>query len=161
MQSTVAVDGITGRDIWDFLLTCTDEEYQRWWPGTHLQLHMVRPGTNHIGDVMYMDEYIGKRRLRMTGIVAEAVPGKKIVWRVTRPVPLPVSLTLDLADGEDGVVVRHTIHAGFNGAGRVLDPLFRLYFSHRLAAMDRHVKTEFPLLRDHLVRMRRDRRRDR
>jgi hypothetical protein len=33
----------------------------------------------------------------------------------------------------------------------VLDPLFRLYFSRRFAAaMDEHVRKEFPLLRDRL-----------
>ena len=156
LQSSVSVDGITGREIWDFLLTCTDEDYQRWWPGTHMQLHTLRQGTDQVGDVMYMDEYIGAQRLRMTGAVVEAKPGKKIVWKVTRPVPLPVTLTLELADRDRGVMVRHTIRAGYTGVGRVLDPLFGLYFSHRLAAMDRHVRTEFPLLRDHLARMRAD-----
>jgi hypothetical protein len=48
--------------------------------------------------------------------------------------------------------VRHTIRAGFRGVGRVLDPLLRRYFSPAFAAaMDQHVKTEFPLLADHLA----------
>jgi hypothetical protein len=35
------------------------------------------------------------------------------------------------------------------GRGAALDPLFRLYFTRRLQrALDAHVRTEFPLLRD-------------
>jgi hypothetical protein len=149
----VAVDGVAGREIWDFLLACTDEDYRSWWPGTHLRLHAVRRGTDHVGDVMYMDEYIGARRVRMTGVVVEAVPGKKIVWRVTRPVPLPVLLTLELADRNGGVVIRHTVRVGTTGVGRVLDPLLKRHLAQRFAAVDHHVRTEFRLLQDHLARM--------
>ena len=153
IQSAIVVDGITGREISDFLLTCTDESYRRWWPGTHLQLHTRARGTDHVGDVVFMDEFIGKRRVRMTGVVVEAVPGKKIVWRLKQWIRLPVSLTLELTDRDGGVALQHTIRGGFGGAGRILDPLFRLYLSTEFAAaMDDHVRTEFPLLRDRLVR---------
>jgi hypothetical protein len=103
-----------------------------------------------------MDEYIGGWRVRVIGVVVTAVPGEKIAWRLKLPVP--VSLTLELADRDSGVVVRHTIRAGFTGAGRILDPLFRIYFFKRFAAaaMDSHVRTEFPLLRDRLARTRLD-----
>lgn len=153
IQSTVTIDGITGREISDFLLDCADDAYRRWWPGTHLQLHILaRGGTDHLGDVVYMDEHIGARRVQMTGMVVSAVPGRKIVWKLRWRIPLPISLALALADRDGGVTMRHTIRAGFTGAGRILDPLFRLYFSpHFAAAMDQHVRTEFPLLRDHLA----------
>jgi hypothetical protein len=66
-------------------------------------------------------------------------------------IKLPVRLSLDLTDDESGVAITHTIEAGFKGPGRLLDPLIRLYFSRKFAAaMDDHVKTEFPLLRDRL-----------
>jgi hypothetical protein len=40
--------------------------------------------------------------------------------------------------------------------GRILDPLFRRYFSDEFAvAMDEHARTEFALLRDHLAEPRR------
>ena len=101
-----------------------------------------------------MDEYIGSRRVRLVGEVTEAVPGERIVWRfrVGRFL-LPVRLTLKLNTLETGVQLRHTITAGWSGRGRVLDPLWRLYFSKSFAgAMDRHVHTEFPLMRDLLQR---------
>jgi hypothetical protein len=85
IQSTIFVAGITGREISDFLLNCTDERYRGWWPGTHLQLHALARGNDHVGDVVFMDEYVGKRRVRMTSVVVvEAVPGKKIVWRLRK-----------------------------------------------------------------------------
>jgi hypothetical protein len=86
--------------------------------------------------VAFMDKYIGTRRVRMTGVVADVAPGKKIIWRLR----LLVSLSLKLTDGDGGVEVQHTIRAGFAGLGAIVDPLFRAQFA---AATDRHVKTEF------------------
>jgi hypothetical protein len=61
-------------------------------------------------------------------------------------------LTLELADRDGGVELRHTITARFHGVGRVLDPLLRRNFSAEFAAaMDEQARTEFPLLRDHLA----------
>lgn len=39
IESRVDVAGLTGRDVTDFMLACTDERYRSWWPGIHLQLH--------------------------------------------------------------------------------------------------------------------------
>lgn len=153
IESAIFVEGITAQEIFDFLLGATDVSYRRWWPGTHLHLHALKRHENHIGDVFYMDEYIGRRRVRMTGVVVEAERGRKIVWQLKRwRVLLPIRLTLELRDREGGVTLRHTIRAGFGGSGRVLDPLFRAYFSPNFASdMDEHVGTEFPKLRDLLA----------
>ncbi len=152
----MTVNGLTGQEITDFLLDCVDDSYQAWWPGTHLEMHVLEhgPGDDHVGDVVLMDEYVGSRRVRMVGEVIEAEPGTRIVWQF-RPggLRLPVRLTLVLSDEDRGVRLRHTITAGWSGRGRVLDPLWRLYFSRSFAgAMDRHVHTEFPLMRDLLHR---------
>ena len=156
LESEMTVNGLTGQEVTDFLLDCGDDRYQAWWPGTHLELHVREqgPGDDHVGDVVLMDEYVGSRRVRMVGEVIEAVAGKRIVWRF-RPagLRLPVRLTLALRDEGRGVRLRHTITAGWPGWGRVLDPLWRLYFTRSFAgAMDRHVHTEFPLMRDMLHR---------
>jgi hypothetical protein len=153
LQTSIRVDGISGAEIFEFLANPTDEAYQAWWPGVHLQFHLLERHADHVGDVIYMDEYVGTRRLRMTGIVAEAVPGKRLVWRLKRVVRLPAWLELELTDYDGGVAITHTARAGFRGAGRILDPLIRLYFPEQLTrALDEHVKTEFPLLRDLLRR---------
>jgi hypothetical protein len=151
LQTRLRVDGITGEEIFDFLADPNDRAYRQWWPGTHLQLHLLKHTGDHIGDVVYMDEYIGDRRVRMEGVVVEAVPKRKLVWRLRKVISLPVRLSLELTDVEGGVAITHTIEAGFKGHGRLLDPLIRLYFSRKFAAaMEDHVNTEFPLLRDRL-----------
>lgn len=153
IESRVHVEGIRGREIFDYLLDCSDERYRAWWPGTHLRLHSVARGEGHVGDVLFMDEIIGRRRVRMTGVVVEAVRGQRIVWQLGRRVRLPARLTLELADRDDGVDIHHVITVGYVGCGRIFDPVLRLYFSKAFAAaMDQHVRTEFPLLRDHLRR---------
>jgi hypothetical protein len=156
LKSEMTVNGLTGREITDFLLDCDDGIYQAWWPGTHLELHVLEhgPGEDHVGDLVLMDEYIGSRRVRLVGEVMEAVPGERIVWQFRLGgLRLPVRLILELDAHESGVRLRHTITAGWSGRGRVLDSLWRLYFSTSFAgAMDRHVHTEFPLMRDLLHR---------
>jgi hypothetical protein len=98
-----------------------------------------------------MDEVIGKHRVKMAGIVIEAEPGKKIIWQLKQLIRLPIWLSLELEDDKEGVVVTHTIRAGFEGIGRVLDIFLQIYFSDEFRrAMDEHIKTEFPKLRDML-----------
>jgi hypothetical protein len=151
LETSLRVDGISASEIFDVLANPTDEAYQRWWPGTHLQFHPRERHADHVGDVIYMDEYVGTRRLRMRGIVVEALPRKRLVWQLVKATRLPAWLELELTDYEGGVAITHTTSAGFRGAGRILDPLVRLYFSKQFAReLDEHVKTEFPLLRDRL-----------
>lgn len=157
VESEMIVDGVSGRGITDFLLDCDDDSYRAWWPGTHRQLHVLdRGGPDHVGDVVLMDEYVGSRHLRMTGEVEAAVAGERIVWRLRwRRIALPVRLALTLQQRGHGVHLRHRIVAGWTGPVRLLNPLWRLYFTRSFTgALDRHVHTEFPLLRDLLARER-------
>jgi hypothetical protein len=150
-ETTVTVDGITPEEIFDFLANPADRAYQQWWPGTHLQFHLLKRTAGHIGDVVYMDEYIGERRVRMKAVVVEAVRGRKLAWQLLKLVKLPARVSLELRDTEGGVEIVHTTQAGLTGPGRLLDPVIRLFFSSELAtALDKHVKTEFPLLRERL-----------
>lgn len=152
LESQVAVADMTGQEITDVLTHPDDDWYQTWWPGTHLEFHVLERGSGdgHVGDVVQMDEFIGSRRVRMAAEVIEEIPGERLVWQLRRGrVRLPIRLTLALSPEDSGVLVRHTITAGWPGRARLLDPLWRLYFSRSFAsAMDRHVHTEFPLLRD-------------
>jgi len=148
-ETTISVDGVTGMEVFDFLADPDDESYRAWWPGTHLEFHTVARGEDHVGDVVYMDEYVGKRRLRMSAIVTEAVPGKRLVWQLKKGISLPARLSLELDDHDGGVTIRHTTRAGFRGVGQVMDPALRLLMSGGFAEdLDQHVRTEFPLLRD-------------
>lgn len=149
LQTIVDVQGLTGRQVTDFLLNCDDKQYQKWWNGTHLEFHTIKRYPDNIGNVIYMDEYIGRRRLKMAGIVLKAIPGKEIVWQMKKGFRLPVRLTLMVKDMEGSVRITHTIIAGFKGMGKVLDPLLRLYLSRDFEkAMDEHAKIEFPKLRE-------------
>jgi hypothetical protein len=156
VRTSIRVDHVTGAEVFDFLANPEDESYRAWWPGTHLQLHIrERGGHDHVGDLIYMDEYVGKRRLRMSAIVTEAVPGRKLVWRLKKGLKLPARLYLELEDYDGGVAITHTIRVGFRGAGRILDPALKLLLSETFARdMDDHARTEFPRLRD-LLRHRR------
>ncbi len=65
IRSEVTVPGLTATEVTGFLSDWTDAAYQKWWPGVHLHLHPVGAGSaGHVGDEVFMDEFIGKHRLR-------------------------------------------------------------------------------------------------
>ena len=152
VETAIRIEGLRASEAYAFLLGCTDERYQRWWPGTHLRFHTVRHRPGGVGSLVFMDEYIGRRRVRLSGVVTEAVPGTRIAWQLRLGIALPAWLHLDLEDDGAGVRIRHSLRVGFAGIGRILDPLFRWYFSAGFTAdLDTHVRTEFPRLRDLLA----------
>jgi hypothetical protein len=66
-------------------------------------------------------------------------------------VRLPAWLVLDLEDTPDGLVVTHTMQAGYGNIGRILDPLLRLYLSKKFEKdMEAHAHYEFPKLAEML-----------
>jgi hypothetical protein len=147
IRTTTHVAHLTGAEITAFLLHPSDREYQRWWEGTHLEFHPVKGSGHRIGDIVYMDEFVGRRRLRLAAVLVESIPGKKLTWQLKRFVTLPAWLSLELEDDDRGVTITHCIRAGFEGIGRMLDPLFRVYLSKQFTqAMDDHVRAEFPKL---------------
>jgi hypothetical protein len=104
-----------------------------------------------------MDEFVGKRRIKMTGIITEALPGKKITWQFKKVFRLPAWLSVELVNDGTGVTLTHTIRAGFEGIGQIFDPILRLYFTDEFErAMDQHARKEFPVLGDLLRRSRKD-----
>jgi hypothetical protein len=143
----VHVAGLTGRQITDFLIEAGDDAYRRWWPGTHLEFHNLRRVPGAVGNLVYFDEFVGRRRLRMKAVVTEVAPGRRLVWQLMRGIRLPAWLVLEVEDDDDGVTITHSIRAGFDGAARVLDPVVALYLSREFRrAMDQHVRTEFQRL---------------
>lgn len=81
---TIFVAGVCGREITDFLLDCTDDRYRQWWPGTHLELHALSHRRGHVGDIVLMDEYVGKHRVRMQAAVVRVVPAYFLQLTVVR-----------------------------------------------------------------------------
>jgi hypothetical protein len=151
LRTQLEISGVTGIEITNFFLNCTDAEYQRWWPGVHLSFHTIKRTPGDVGNLVVMDEFIGNRRVRAKGLVTEVESGKRLVWQLRKVIRLPVWLTLECVERGGTLQLTHTVEAGFNGIGRVFDPLLRLYFSRRFAkALDEHVRTEFPKLRDML-----------
>jgi len=149
LRTKVRVEGLSGKDVTEFLLRPNDAAYQRWWPGTHFRFHTVRGTEGRLGSVVLMDERVGNRRLRMQGVVVEAVPGKRVVWRLKTGIQLPAWLVLELAEGEGGVEITHTILAGGTGLWAAFDPLLRLYLSDDFRrSMDAHVHVEFRRLEE-------------
>lgn len=143
LRTKLHVACLHGTEVFEFLLHPTDQAYRDWWPGTHREFHALSNWR-----VVWMDELVGPYRIRMTGLVTEAIPGRRIVWQLVKWIRLPVWLRLELADDQSGVTITHTVQAGWSGLGRLLDPVLRLFLSKGFAeALDQHVREEFPRLR--------------
>ncbi len=149
IETKVEVAGLSGREVTDFMLNPSDENYRKWWSGTHLEFHLLKSYPGHIGDVVYMDEFIGRHRVKMKGVVVDAIPGELVVWQFKKIIRLPARLSLMLKDGKEGVKITHTITIGFGGIGKILDPVFRLFLPKDFEkAMDEHARIEFNKLRE-------------
>jgi len=149
LETRVLVKGITGKRVTDFFINCTDPDYQRWWEGTHLQFHTINRTEDVIGSLVYFDEYVGRHRLKFKGRITDYAPGKRIEYRMVRGLSLPAWLVLEFQDRPDGTDIVHTVKAGYQGIGKVLDPLIRLYLSDAFEeALNKHADTEFSRLAD-------------
>ena len=141
IETMVEVPGLGASEVYDFLTNPNDVAYQSWWPGTHLQFHMVRRTPELVGSIVFMDEFVGTRRIRMRGEVSDTKPNRLIVLQLRSVVRLPLRLELGFADTDGGVRIRHTILAGMNGVGAIFDRLIRRTLNDEFAAMmDEHVR---------------------
>jgi hypothetical protein len=144
LSTKVDVMGISGATVSNFMINCTDEAYQKWWPGTHLEFHTIKRYPDNLGNLVYFDEYVGSRRLKFKGIVISYVPGKEMVWQMKKAIKLPAFLKLLFEDTDKGVRIFHSLCAGFDGAGKILDPFLNLLLSQEFKKqLDEHAHIEF------------------
>ncbi len=81
-RTVVDVDGVTPDELYRLMVAPTDDAYRRWWPGVHDRFHTVArdPVTSPVGDVIVMDERVGRRRLRFQGVIRAADPDRRVVY---------------------------------------------------------------------------------
>ncbi len=84
LKTDVQLKGVAAKAIADFLLHCTDRDYQNWWPGTHLAWRTKKQFPNEIGSVVYFDEYVGQRRLKLETLVVRYI---STAFRGSKPLP--------------------------------------------------------------------------
>ena len=139
--------GLKGHSVYKFMLGCTDERYQRWWPGVHLAFHTIKHYPGNIGNLVYFDEFIGKRRIKFTARISELISGKRVVYQLRFFVNLPAWIMLDFNDMPEGVKITHILRLGYPGFGRLFDPLLRLFFTKNFQKdLEEHAVAEFRLL---------------
>jgi hypothetical protein len=153
LETNVQVKGITAKDIYDFMLNCTDEDYQKWWKGTHLKFHTIKRYPGNLGNLVYVDEFVGKHRVKGHAVVTKLVPYTEMVWQIKMKIKIPAWFIMKFEDLSDGVKIIHIVSAGFHGAGKIFDPLIRLYlnkdFNRKLIT---HTHEEFPKLAEMLLK---------
>ncbi len=146
-KTEINVKHTSGKAISEYFLNCTDEDYQKWWEGTHLSFHTIERHPNNLGNLVIFDEYIGGRRLKFIAKVIEIIPGRKLVWQMKKVISLPGWLTLEFEDTDDGVKITHILGAGLEGIGKIFDPLLKIYFSKNFEKeMEYHAQIEFQKL---------------
>jgi hypothetical protein len=155
IKSIIQLEGISGNSILDFLINCDTEKYNQWWEGTHLDLYTIKKFPNNIGNIMYMDEYVGKYRLKFKGIVENYIPGKLLLWRfLFLGIKMPFWLSLEVEQiDNNNIKLIHTVYGGFKGIGKIFNIFIKKYFSDDFRkAMDEHAHEEFPKLKELLLK---------
>ena len=151
----LTVPGATAKQFYDFMINPCDKQYSEWWPGEHLQFHIVKHGDkSHVGDIVFVDEHLGKsRRLIFYGIVITANHPNKIEWQMMKAkLRLPAILELELKDTDKGVRVKHELRIGYSGIWKALDPFIRLYFNKSFQnALEEHCEIEWFKLAEYLA----------
>jgi hypothetical protein len=144
IRTEIYVNNTSGKAIADYFLNCTDEEYQKWWEGTHLSFHTLERHPGDLGNLVTFDEYVGSRRLKFVGKVIDIIPGRKLVWQMKKVVSLPGWLTLEFEDREDAVKITHILAVGLEGIGKIFDPLLKIVFSKKFEMeLENHAQIEF------------------
>ena len=146
----LTVPNASAEQFYDFMINPCDKRYSEWWQGEHLQFHIVKYGNeNHLGDIVFMDEYLGKNlRLTFNAVVITAERPSKITWQMIKVgVRLPAFVTLELQNLPVGVQVRHQLKIGYSGFGKILDPFIKLYFNKSFrSALEKHCRVEWSIL---------------
>ena len=149
------VSNATAKLFYDFMINPTDERYSQWWQGEHLQFHIVKHGNeNHLGDIVYMDEYLGKNhRLTFNAVVIKANHPNVIEWQMMKgKLNLPAFVELDLRDYSEGVKLKHELKIGYSGIGKLLNPFIRIYFNKSFQkSLEEHCKIEWFKLAEYLA----------
>ena len=152
LKTNVKVKGITTKDIYDFMLNCTDEDYQKWWKGTHLQFHTVKRYPENLGNLIYVDEFVGKYRVKGYAVITKLVPYSEMMWQIKMKIKIPAWFIMKFNELSDGIEILHIISAGFNGVGRIFDPLIRLILNEDFdREVIKHAHEEFPKLAEMLL----------
>jgi hypothetical protein len=152
MKTEFTVSGISGKGVYDFMINCTDKDYQRWWPGTHFAFHTIKRFPSDEGNLVYFDEYVGRRRLKFNAVVTELDSGKRLVWQMVNIVRLPEWLSMELEETDGGVKFIQSLIIGFRGIGRIFDSILRLYFSNAFQKdLELHARMEFQKLAELLA----------
>ncbi|MDR0957798.1 MAG: hypothetical protein LBM16_01115 [Clostridiales bacterium] len=148
------VPNATSEQFYDFMINPIDHQYRQWWDGEHLSFHIVKSGKeNHLGDIVFMDEHIGaNRRLTFFAVVTGANRPNQIVWQMKKfGLRLPAYVELNLTDLDNGILLKHELRIGFLGIGKLLDPIFRIYFNRSFQkSLKEHCEIEWYRLAEYL-----------
>lgn len=153
IKTIVNVKGITSKDIYDFMLNCTDADYQKWWKGTHLIFHTVKKCPGDLGNLVYCDEFVGTYRVKGHAVITKLVPYSEMVYQIKRIVKIPAWFTMQFEDLDDGINIVHIVEAGFHGIGKIFDPMIRLFLNEGFENhLNAHAHEEFPKLAEMLAK---------
>ncbi len=147
LKTEILIENVSPEQVTDFMIDCTDEKYSKWWPGVHLAFHTIKKKPGDIGNIVYFDEYVGKRRLKFRAVVKEYERGRIIRWRMINIIPLPANLTIETERENEGTKLVHILAIGFKGLFSFLNPVIKLFIPSQLEKdLNEHAEIEFTAL---------------
>lgn len=125
--------------IWGFFANL-EKNYTTWHPKDHVLFKWTKGKPMEVGSKIYAEQYVRGKITKYKGIVAEAVPNRKIVFRWSFPISLvsPKIEWLIEKKGPNSVFTAIT----YMRCGKLFQKLFKKGTKDLIAAHDKHVEVE-------------------
>jgi predicted transport protein len=150
----VTVNNASAEQFYDFMINPNDKNYNEWWAEEHIQFHITKKGDkNHLGDNVYFDEYLGKKRkLKFHAVVIVADRPNKIIWQMKiASLKSPFFVKFELTEKLNKVIVKHELMLGYEGIGSICDSFIGLVFNKEFRAdLEKHCNIEWQKLAEYL-----------
>ena len=144
---TSEFSGANAAAFFEFMINPPPETYARWLPGEHHEFHIVKHSkAPPIGDLIFFDQHISKKhRLTFYAVTIIADKTNHVLYQMRKfGINLPGYLDLRFQETTEGLLLTETIRVGFNGIGKIIDPILRLFFNKSFfIAMNGHHKREW------------------
>ena len=139
-------------DFYDFMINAPADVYANWLPEEHYEFRVVkRSNESPIGDLVYFDQNIGhKYRMKFYATIKAANKPNRVVFQMRKfGIDIPGYLELDFSDTTEGLILTETLRIGFNGFGKLFDPIIKIVYGIRFYHVFKdHHKREWQNLSD-------------
>ena len=110
----------------------------------HIKFHTLKHSNKVLGNKVYFDEYVGKKRLKFKAIISDYQPNYCIEYQMIKGVKLPIWLRMEFTQQGSEIEVMHAIKVGFSGWFKSVNYLISPFITKKFVMdLENHAEEEF------------------